>query len=46
VHKQYGVSKYPETFIVNQEGVVVEKVIGGIDWSAPQVVDYLKQLLR
>ncbi|MDY0189610.1 MAG: TlpA disulfide reductase family protein [Desulfuromonas sp.] len=45
VHKQYGVAKFPETFIVNPDGVVVEIVIGGIDWSAPQVVDYLKQLL-
>lgn len=45
VHKQYGVSKYPETFIINKDGVVVEKVIGGIDWSAPQVVNYLTGLL-
>jgi peroxiredoxin len=46
VHKQYGVSQYPETFIINKSGVVVEKVIGGIDWSAPQVVSYLKKLLE
>lgn len=45
VHKQYGVSKYPETFIIDKNGVVVEKVIGGTDWSAPQVVNYLKKLL-
>lgn len=45
VHKQYGVSKYPETFIIDKNGVVVEKVIGGADWSAPQVVNYLNRLL-
>jgi len=45
VHTQYGVSKYPETFIIDPQGIVVNKVIGGTDWSDPRVVDYLNQLL-
>lgn len=46
VHNSYGVSKYPETFIIDTSGVVVNKVIGGTDWSDPQVISYLQRLLR
>lgn len=40
----YGVSKYPETFVVNRDGVVVEHVVGAIDWMQPNVVKYLENL--
>lgn len=46
VHTMYGVAKYPETFIIDQDGVVVNKVVGGTDWSDRQVVDYLTKLLN
>lgn len=45
VRSSYGVAKYPETFIINPQGQVVEKVIGGINWSEPRVVNYLRSLL-
>ncbi|MCD6527533.1 MAG: TlpA family protein disulfide reductase [Desulfuromonas sp.] len=45
VRKRYGVSKYPETFIINPEGEIVEKVVGAMDWSQPRVLQYLKNLL-
>jgi len=45
VRKSYGVSKYPETFIVDPQGRIVEKVIGGINWSQPRVVDFMRRLL-
>lgn len=45
VRGRYGVSKYPETFIINPAGEIVEKVVGGIDWSQPRVVQFLRQLL-
>nr|WP_320051416.1 TlpA disulfide reductase family protein [uncultured Desulfuromonas sp.] len=41
----YGVAKYPETFIIDPQGQVVEKVIGGMNWSEPRVVNYLRSLL-
>jgi peroxiredoxin len=46
VRKSYGVAKYPETFVIDADGVVVEKVVGGIDWSQPQVVSYLRALIQ
>ena len=45
VRKAYGVAKYPETFIIDPQGRIVEKVIGGINWSQPRVVEFMRRLL-
>ena len=45
VRAQYGVAKYPETFILDRNGIVVNKVTGATDWTHPQAVAYLKGLL-
>ncbi|WP_321531983.1 TlpA disulfide reductase family protein [uncultured Desulfuromonas sp.] len=45
VRKSYGVAKYPETFIIDPQGRIVEKVIGGINWSQPRVVEFMRHLL-
>jgi len=42
--RRYDVSKYPETFVVDRNGVVVEHVVGAIDWMQPSVVEYLENL--
>ena len=44
VQRQYKVFKYPETFVVNRDGTVVEHVVGAIDWMQPSVVKYLENL--
>ncbi len=46
VQQQYGVYKFPETFIVGKDGTVVEKIIGPLDWSSPKTVAYLKGLAK
>ena len=46
VQQQYGVYKFPESFIVGKDGTVVEKVIGPLDWSSPKTVSYLKSLAK
>ncbi len=40
----YGTFKYPETFIIDANGKIVRKFIGPTDWTAPDIVDYLKKL--
>src|SRR5439155_1143911 len=35
VGDRYGVSGYPETFVIDRNGYVVEHVIGPRDWAAP-----------
>ena len=42
----YGTFKYPETYLIDRAGKVVQKVIGPANWSDPQMLDYMEQLLR
>jgi len=44
VQRLYNVSRYPETFVVDRNGIVVEHVRGAIDWMQPDVVEYLGNL--
>ena len=46
VQRKFGVSKYPETFIIDAEGVIRERIIGGIDWNSSQMVTYLRSLYK
>jgi len=36
----------PESFIINKDGKIVEKVAGAIDWASSKTVDYLKSLAK
>ncbi len=40
----YGTFKFPETYIIDRNGVVRRKFIGAVDWSQPEIVDYLNKL--
>lgn len=40
----YGTFKWPETYIIDRKGVVQRKFIGAVDWSSPEVVDFLTKL--
>jgi peroxiredoxin len=46
VQQQYGVFKFPESFIVRKDGTVDRKVLGAIDWASPKTVAYLKSLAK
>jgi len=46
VQNLYGVFKFPETFIINKRGIIVERVIGAIDWTDPGVLSYLNKLIQ
>jgi len=45
VARLYGITGVPETFIVDPKGVVVKHVVGGLDWSSKEVVDFLNSLM-
>jgi len=36
----------PETFIVDKQGIIQKKIVGGMDWGAPDVISYLDELLK
>jgi len=40
----YHTTGQPETFIIDPSGVVRRKFIGPVDWTSPQIVDYLQKL--
>lgn len=44
VGKKYGVTGYPETFIIDRQGMIVYRHIGYNDWSQPQVESALRRL--
>jgi peroxiredoxin len=46
VQKQYGVFKFPESFVVGKDGIVTEKIIGPLDWSSVKTITYLKSLTK
>ncbi len=46
VGDRYQVWGYPESFIIDREGRVVERVIGPRQWDAPAQVEALEALLR
>jgi cytochrome c biogenesis protein CcmG, thiol:disulfide interchange protein DsbE len=41
----YGTFKYPETYIINSRGRVVQKIIGPENWNDERMVSYVKSLL-
>lgn len=45
VSASYRTFKYPETYILDRQGRLVQKVIGGEDWNTPRVVSFFEQLL-
>jgi len=44
IPSQYGTYQYPETYIIDNQGRVVEKVIGVRDWTDPAVISRVKAL--
>jgi len=45
VGDRYGVWGYPETFVIDRTGHVVERVIGPRDWASPEQVASLEALI-
>jgi peroxiredoxin len=46
VSTRYGVTGYPETFIIDRDGHVVKHTIGPAEWQSAQMVDYFRELLE
>jgi len=46
VASRYGTFKFPETYILDREGKVAEKVIGPADWQDPRLLTFVQELAR
>jgi cytochrome c biogenesis protein CcmG/thiol:disulfide interchange protein DsbE len=40
----YGTFGWPETFIIDRTGVVRRKFIGAVEWTSPEITEYLTKL--
>ena len=40
----YGTFGYPETYIIDANGVLRRKFIGPVDWTKPEIIEYLQKL--
>ena len=40
----YGTKKFPETYVIDRSGIMRRKFIGAVDWTQPEIVDYLNRL--
>jgi cytochrome c biogenesis protein CcmG/thiol:disulfide interchange protein DsbE len=40
----YGTTGWPETFIIDKNGVLRRKFVGAVNWNDPQIVQYLTSL--
>src|SRR5262245_40353466 len=45
LHADYGTFMYPETYIIDSKGKVVEKYPEEVDWSNPRVLSLINSLL-
>lgn len=42
----YGITGVPETFVIDKNGIIAKKVIGGMDWNSPEVIAFLEGLMK
>jgi cytochrome c biogenesis protein CcmG, thiol:disulfide interchange protein DsbE len=40
----YGTAGWPETYIIDRQGVLRRKFVGAVDWNAPEIVQFLSRL--
>ena len=46
IANRYGTFQFPETYIIDQEGRVAEKLIGPVDWQDPRIITFVQELAR
>jgi peroxiredoxin len=46
VADQYGTFKFPETYLVDREGVIRKKIIGAADWTRPEAAGLVAELMK
>jgi peroxiredoxin len=44
ISSMYGTFRYPETYVIDRNGILRRKFIGPQTWTSPEIVDYLSKL--
>ena len=42
----YGITGVPETFVIDRNGYILDKVVGPAKWSDPKMYEYFRGLLE
>ena len=42
----YRISAIPESFIIDKQGFLIKKIVGPLDWAAPQVFRFFSSLIQ
>src|ERR1700691_4180410 len=45
IRLRYGTLQIPETYLIDRNGKVVEKVVSEVDWSSDRMIQHVKSLL-
>jgi cytochrome c biogenesis protein CcmG, thiol:disulfide interchange protein DsbE len=40
----YGTQRWPETYVIDQHGIIRRKFIGAQNWTSPEILEYLRRL--
>ncbi|MCL4536268.1 MAG: TlpA family protein disulfide reductase [Nitrospirae bacterium] len=46
IARNYGVRGVPETYIIDREGIVREKIIGRRQWDSPEAIELIEKWLK
>ncbi len=41
---RYGTFKFPESYIIDRDGRVAEKIVGAADWDDPRIISFVQDL--
>jgi cytochrome c biogenesis protein CcmG, thiol:disulfide interchange protein DsbE len=44
VATMYGTTGWPESYVIDRQGVLRRKFAGAVDWNSPEVLDFLSKL--
>jgi len=46
IQNLYGVTGVPESYIIDKQGIMIGKVIGGKDWATPEIFRFFQKLIN
>jgi peroxiredoxin len=45
ISARFGTYRYPETYVIDAQGKVVQKIVGPTDWTDERMMSYIKSIL-
>jgi peroxiredoxin len=42
----YGITGIPESFIIDQQGILLKKIVGPVDWATPNIFRFFSDLIQ